>query len=458
MSLAATSASISDSDRPRAEQAGLEQAAKTRQRYILWGAVIATLIVRLAVVAHVYPVFLNPEQDHWLYGYEMGHVAYSIATGQGFANPYWGPIGLSVKIPPLYAYFMAAVFKVFGVWSTAGAIFILGVGSLFSALTCIPIYLVSKELLSARAGLYAAWIWVFFPPALYFASDRMWYFSWAAFLVIFMIWCGFRLGSSTNIWAWVGFGALAGVASLLNPVILTIFPFTAGWAAWRLWKNGRRWNLQAGACLLMFMAALAPWLIRNYRVFHKPVFIRDDFWLEFYVGNVGNWVYRWNGSIHPSVNSAELQEYIQMGELPYMELKKQQAIAYIEANPGTFIVRSIRRAIYVWTGFWSIHSEYGSPRIGRFINLCYLGLTVLGLMGLWKAYRQEPAKAVLVAIVLFVFPGVYYITHIEMGYRHPLDPILLALAIYALLPARAAVREEAHDGALGVASRMQFDL
>jgi 4-amino-4-deoxy-L-arabinose transferase-like glycosyltransferase len=421
---------------------GTEQNRKgsSREMYLLAGAVLAALAIRLAIVAKVYPLFLSPEQDYWKFGYEMGHVAYSVVTGQGYANPYWGPIGLTVKIPPMYVYFMVAVFKVFGIYTKSAAICILSLDSLFSALTCIPIYFIGRALVGVRAARWASWIWVPFPPALYFSADRMWYFSIATLLVCLMLWLAFRLGSSSSVWEWIGFGALAGFAVLMNPVILTIFPFLAGWACYRLQKNGKQWGMQAGACVLVFGAALAPWLIRNYEVFHKPIFIRDDFWLEFYVGNVGNWPYRWNGSIHPSMNSAELQQYIDLGELNYMARKKAQAIAYVKEHPGQFVSRSIRRFIYVWTGFWSFHSDYTSVVLGLTINFCYLILSCLAFFGLWKAYHLDPDKAILVAVILFAFPGVYYITHIEMGYRHPLDPILTLLAVYALVPVPEKVK------------------
>jgi 4-amino-4-deoxy-L-arabinose transferase-like glycosyltransferase len=413
------------------DQNGMEH---SREMLYLAGAVLSALVVRLAIVARVYPLFLSPDQDYWKFGYEMGHVAYAVVTGHGYANPYWGPIGLTVKVPPVYVYFMAAVFKIFGIYTKSAALCILSIGSLFSALTCIPIYFIGKQLVGVRAARWASWLWVPFPPALYFSADRMWYFSLATLLVCLMLLFAFRLGSTTSLWEWTGFGALAGFAALTNPVTLTIFPFLAGWACYRLQKNEKQWGIQAGACVLVFCAALAPWLIRNYEVFHRPVFIRDDFWLEFYVGNVGNWPYRWNGSIHPSMNSSELREYIDLGELNYMAHKKAQAIAYVEAHPGLFITRSIRRFIYVWTGFWSIHGEYTSALLGLTINFCYLAFSFLAFTGLWKAYRLHPDKAILVAIIFFVFPGVYYITHIEMGYRHPLDPILTLLAVYALVP------------------------
>jgi hypothetical protein len=39
-------------------------------------------------------------------------------------------------------------------------------------------------------------------------------------------------------------------------------------------------------------------------------------------------------------------------------------------------------------------------------------------------------------IMLVVFPLIYYITSPEFYYRRPLDPIMVVLAVYALIPSR----------------------
>ncbi len=55
-------------------------------RTLLWAGPVG-LGVRLIVVAFVYKGFLDPGHNHWEFGYEIGQVAHSIATGGGFAKP-----------------------------------------------------------------------------------------------------------------------------------------------------------------------------------------------------------------------------------------------------------------------------------------------------------------------------------------------------------------------------------
>ena len=59
--------------------------------------------------------------------------------------------------------------------------------------------------------------------------------------------------------------------------------------------------------------------------------------------------------------------------------------------------------------------------------------TFLAIMGLIKAFRKIPDMAMPYALVLLAYPMVYYITHSDIAYRHPLDPEIVVLASYAVV-------------------------
>src|ERR1039457_5685633 len=96
--------------------------------------VVTALALRLVVMGFVYTSQLDPAQDHWAFGCEMGRVARSIVTGQGFSSPYTQPTGPTALLPPMYPLLLAGVFKLFGVYSVASAIAIPPLNNLFSSL------------------------------------------------------------------------------------------------------------------------------------------------------------------------------------------------------------------------------------------------------------------------------------------------------------------------------------
>ncbi len=398
------------------------------------------------MVAFVYPDFLQPGRDHWEFGFEMGRVARSIVEGHGFGNPYWMPTGATAEIPPVYPYLLAGIFKIFGINTKASALTILSLNSLFSALTCIPIFFVARRIFGTAAAKWSIWIWAFFPYSIYFSTNTIWYHGVVALLLACQVWMALSLETSNRMGLWVAFGAIAGLQALIDPATLGILPFIMGWICYRLYLRRERWLGPAAAAISVLALCIAPWLIRNYETFHKPVFLRDGFWLEIYVGNVGNSLHWWNTDIHPAGSATERAEYLQLGELGYMALKKQQAIAYIEAHPGTFVLRSIRRVVFMWTGFWSLNHTYVQEEpYDRFNFFFCFPITILALLSLRKLFREKPDKAFLLALLLAVFPLPYYFSHPDLTYRAPLEPIIVMLVAYALAPAAepASEREEA---------------
>ena len=118
----------------------LEGSARQPLHHSVLFIVLIALLLRLAVITIGHTYRITPRRDHFQYGWEMGRLARSIATGQGFSSPTDLPTGPSAWAPPLYPYILAAVFKLFGVYSALSAWVILAFNSVFAALTCLTLY------------------------------------------------------------------------------------------------------------------------------------------------------------------------------------------------------------------------------------------------------------------------------------------------------------------------------
>jgi hypothetical protein len=394
--------------------------------------VLVGFAIRLAVVGFLYPERLNPDRNHWRFAGETGHIAQSLVEGNGFGSPFHGRTGPTAHMPPIYPSIVAGVFLIFGAYTKASALTMMGLDSLFSAMTCVPVFLIARRSFSAGAAMWAGWSWAIFPYAIYFSADFIWVTTLTTLLLALIFLAALRLeGAPLSTWA--GFGALTGVAALADPVVLSVAPLLALWSCYRLLRKKQGWLLPALAAALAFGFTVAPWMMRNYRVFHAFVPFRDNFGLELYVGNNGNtWHFAPIG-FHPSSTDGEMREYARMGELAYMRRKQTQALEWIRNHPGDFAVLSLRRAGYMWTNYWSFSRRYleAEPLDPANIFLC-TSLTVLALAGLRRAFRLGAGVAMPYAIALFFFPIVYYVTHPEDYYRRPIDPIFVVLAAYAM--------------------------
>ncbi len=93
----------------------------------------------------------------------------------------------------------------------------------------------------------------------------------------------------------------------------------------------------------------------------------------------------------------------------------------------------------MWTGFWSFQREYLRQEPFDPENICFLStLSLLSLGGLWRMFREgSPTMTMLYLLVLLVFPIPYYLSHLDPGFRHPVDPLLVLLACSTITRSRS---------------------
>ena len=399
------------------------QSSIMRHPYI-WMVLVA-LAVRLAVIPFVYHDWMDPfVLEHWAFGL----IARSISSGHGFGSPF-AQTGASALLPPVYSYLLAGIFKVFGIETKASIIAALSLNTLFSALICVPVYLLSKYAFGGRVAKWAGWGWAFSPYGVYYGADWAWSTCLVTLELASLFLFAWRLESSARTRDWVFFGLLGGFAALTEPVTLSVVPLLGLWTVYRRCRKNVSWRKPMTLAALTALAVMSPWFIRNYELFHRIIPVRSGFGLELYIGNNG-YSERWvNSNLHPNHNDSELAEYEHVGEMAYMDHKLRQAKDYIRNHPAWFAWMTFRRIVYMWTGYWSLDRNYlkdeplDPPNI-----LVNTAMTVLGLLGLRCVFRRDSALAVRFAIVLFFFPLTYYISHPETYYFRPVDPLIVVLA------------------------------
>jgi len=396
--------------------------------------VLAGLVIRLIVVGFLYPERTDPARDHWRFGGEAGRIARSIALGEGFSNPLFGPTGPTAWLSPVFPYLLAVIFKFFGIYSKASALVALSLDSLFSALTCIPVFLIARMHFGEETALWAGWAWAFFPYGIYFSADFIWATSLTTLLMSLVFLSALRLESSSRISDWVLFGALSGFGALTDPVVLSVAPFLGAWMWYRRYRQKARWFAPGIAAVLAVVIVTAPWMVRNYRIFHKVVPFRSCLGLEVYFGNNQDSWHWGPPGYHPSDNEEEWKEYQQLGEIAYVSKKLDQGLDFINHHRGLYVWMTARRVVYLWTGFWSFGHRYlqEEPMDPPNIVFCTF-LTLLTLAGLRRAWRNSRDVAMPYIIAFFFFPIVYYLTHPEDYYRRPIDPLFVVLAAYAVV-------------------------
>ena len=413
---------------------------------------VVAFALRMGTLYYVRRTSLLEVRSFLPYGFELGRIASSIAAGKGFSSPLrLVDTGPSAWFTPIYPYLVAGIFKVWGIFSDASKLIIEVLNCVFAALTVIPIYEISRKAFGKGVALGASWTWVVLPSALFFPIFWIWDTACAALFLALIFWATLEVVHSKSALVWAGYGALWAVGVLVNPSLFSLFPFLAGWALWQSKGSSTSWIKLGAAAVLLFVIGLVPWTARNYRVFGKFVPLRSNFGLELWLGNNPDVPDTWTPWLHPDDNPKEAAKYARMGEMAYMAEKQHEALVFMKTHPTDTLNFIFRRFVENWLGqsdspadVWSNGPLYVKAFV--FLNALLSLSTWLGAM---FAYRTRRPEAFPFVAVPLIFPLVFYLTHLSLRYRFPMDPIMVILAVYglahvvSLLRGRSAREQEA---------------
>jgi 4-amino-4-deoxy-L-arabinose transferase-like glycosyltransferase len=396
-----------------------------------WMVAIALLLrVGWILLGHTYK-FKN-QYENFGFGWEMGRIGASIASGHGFSNPFNAPTGPTAWEPPLYPYFIAGVFHIFGIYSRASAFALLSINSFFSALTCIPIFLIARRIFSEKVAVGSAWTWALLPYVMYWCTRWVWETSLSALLLAVIFWLTLSMEDRDGMKPWLWFGLLWGIAALNSTTLLSFLPASGLWAWYRRSKQHKPSLAGVLLALVMFVACITPWMVRNYRTFGKFIFIRDNFGAELRLGNGKGADGTWMQYLHPTQDLYGMRQYTAMGELAYIAMRKRQALDFIETDYGRFAVLCLKRFIYYWNGPPKVSQIWWLMELR---NSLFLASSVLMFWGLGRALRRHKPGAWLLFWLILLYPAIYYFVFPTPRYRHPIEPEIVILGVYLLTEA-----------------------
>ena len=393
-----------------------------------WIAFLAFLLrVIWILAAHTYR--FKTLDDNFSFGWEMGRIGRSLALGQGFSNPFNQTTGPTAWEPPLYPFLIAGVFKLFGIYTHASALVLLCINSLFSALTCVPIFLIAKRCFDRKVAIWTAWIWAVLPSVMFWCTRWVWETSLAALLLTLIFCLALDLEETDGLKPWLAFGLLWGIAALTNTSLLAFLPFSGLWAWHQRRKRGK--PSLAGVLLasLLSIACIAPWTARNYRTFGRLIFLRSNFGAELRIGNGPGADGTWREYLHPTQNVYQMRLYQQLGEIAYVDQRKQEAVAFIREDYARLISLCIKRFIYYWGG---APRASETPALVLIKNSVFLASSVLALWGLGRALRKRRPGAWQFFWLILCYPAIYYAVFPHPRYRHPIEPELGILIVYVI--------------------------
>ena len=415
--------------------------ARIRTSQFRMVAIAFILRVGWILVAHTYK--FKSTENNFSFGWEMGRIGAAIASGQGFSNPFGAQTGPTAWVSPLYPYLIGGVFRIFGTYSHASAFVLLTINSIFSALTCIPIFLIGRRIFSEKVAVGSAWTWALLPYVMFWCTRWVWETSFSALLLTSLFWLTLTMEDRAGLKPWLAFGLLWGLAALASTVLVAFLPASGLWAWYRRAKKYKPSLKGVVIAAAIFFACIAPWLVRNYRTFDKFIFIRDNFGAELRLGNGNGADGTWMQYLHPTQDVYAMRRYTAMGEIAYIAMRKSQALDYIRQDYARFGTLCIKRFVYYWAGAPRLAQTWWLAQVK---NSLFLASSVLMFWGLIRSLHQRKPGAWLLFWLVLLYPAIYYIVFPNQRYRHPIEPEMTILGVYLLTEAEPKSGQRTGNG------------
>lgn len=403
------------------------QQERLKNNFTRFEKIVVGLSLAVALIIRLHAAF----QDHTTadlgdaWGYNQ--IAMSLASGKGFR---FAATGMPTAwCAPLYPLFLSGIYRAAGHSLSAVRI----VQALLSTLTVLLIGLWARLLFGGGAACFALFIASVYPAfyAFYFSSTAIatetlyLFFFTAALLTLFAYFI-----RPSWILAAVS-GLLWGLSNLTRPLsvpFLLLLPLTLIPLRYPLRQVFR----YSGTVWLVVGFVVAPWVLRNYLVFHTLVPLSTGSGPSFYCAyHPKNWDGLGADVFHESFMPEEAELRARgVNEAERAKYFVRKGLGFIRTYPRHAVRLFLRRIFLYLDPTTTLYREGAKKRIVSWGYLLVLAGSALAFfLGLKeKNYRRE------ILLLCFIF-GYFVLFHGFAGaserYRFPTEPILILLASFA---------------------------
>jgi hypothetical protein len=370
---------------------------------------------------------------NWELGGENFEIAKSLVAGKGFASPFKEPTGPTAWMPPVLPGILAALLAacdgnrdaVTAVVVVLQVCVLIGTGFLVLSL--------ARQTTGALGAWIAAAIYVLGLIYHFHACFQYTHDSWLVLLALDLLVAGLCwLRPLPDAQTAADWGVFGGLCALVNPIVGLV------WGVLTLVRSG---NLRARLALALLFAALivAPWLIRNYVVFDRLIPIKSNLAYELYQSQClqpDGLIQRNTFASHPFGSaSRERQEYKALGEVAFLDKKRERFWQSVSADPLNFMKRVGDRFLgaTLWHSPFDRIEEAKRPWL-LWLNRALYALPFLSLLFLVITPSRRPLSwlqwCVIGVYLVYLLP--YILFSYYERYAEPLVAVKALLVIWAL--------------------------
>lgn len=325
-----------------------------------------------------------------------------------------------------YPLYIAGVYGLFGVHPLAARLI---QAALVGLATCLLIYSLTRRVFGSHVGLVAAGIAAVYTYFVYYSAALMTesFFMVAALASLEM---AYRLSEEPTVGRAALLGLCLGLAALLRQAILPFVPVLFAWLLWTNVRGFKRPSARTLASLLIagtvLIACIAPFTIRNYRVYGRFLLLNSNAGYAFYSSNNPALGSFWLSENSVAPIPVDLQG---RNEAEMDSALMQRGIGFILADPGRYALLTLSRTKEYFK-FWPSSDSSLVSNLQR--PLSFGLLLPLTLYGLYLA-RPQLRRWGLPLLFFAVTAATYLLSWPTARYRVPTDACLMPLAAIALI-------------------------
>ncbi len=359
---------------------------------------------------------------------------------------------------PLYPYFLAFFYKIFG----HNLYLVKLVQHILGSLSCVLIYHISKRILPLRTAFAAGLVAALYPIFIYFEGELL-IVSVIVFLDLCLIWTLLSASNNPSTLKWLLAGFLLGLSAIARPNILILIPFVVFWTLFlfrRKMEPGRIAISIAVFCVGIAICVM-PVLIRNYAVGRDVVPIASQAGINFYIGNnphsdgmaaiAPGLKKSWWGGYHDAIRIAEQDHGRPLKPSEVSRFWLSKGLQFMKNQPWDSLLLMLKKLHLFWTAYeipnnQDIYFFGGYSSLFRVLvwkwkfGFPFGILAPLSLAGIFISLRNWRRFLLLYGFI-FLYMLSVTVYFVCARYRVPVIPFLIIFASLAVYQWTAWLRE-----------------
>ncbi len=412
---------------------------------------IFMIVLGMALIAHLRSVPLAGKllpcfsaQSQWLsydardhLGAEYDSIARAIRNGDGFSDPFGERSGPTAWMPPVIPYILATLYWMFEDHRKPVVVTVV----VFQAL----VVLMTAAIVISEARRQRVLIIGYISLCIGLAANFQQLFQithdvWLQLLLVNLIWLGFqrRWSCVRGVLQW---GLFGGLTALSSPILGGVWAMITTYR-WTLTRKARHqvrskqfdaW-LSLACVAMISLTVVIPWTVRNHRQFDRLLPIKSNGMFELWQSQClddDGVLDRRTTALHPWPSNGPLRkEYLQLGEIGFVDRYSTLVTAAIAANPWDFCTRITRRFLAATILYQSHDMDEHLIWPTRFKKIVFplpvVAIVLLLASGKWKQRKVASVIAIYICVLLpFVLVSYYD------RYAAPLVGMKMLAVVYA---------------------------